>query len=274
MANSNLSTYDFHSSNIRVITSDEGVILFCLSDVCVTLKLTNPTVMANQIKDEFGCPKLNLAHLKDTLGRDQEFTMITEPQLYFVMMRSRAKIAREFRQWICNEVLPSIRAQGAYVANKTYVDDHEAEAESQKRCWYVKQLTDLCQKYNISDEALVAAVNIAQRAFKQGYAIALNKSTDTTDKQPKADDRLTITEDEATAIDHMIYFHDMFKPDVLQVFRKVTKLQSQLAALVCTIQDLPLARLYESATAPEVSCQRLKRFNTTKVKKGALVVSA
>lgn len=274
MANSNLSTYDFHSSNIRVITSDEGVILFCLSDVCVTLKLTNPTVMANQIKDEFGCPKLNLAHLKDTLGRDQEFTMITEAQLYFVMMRSRAKVAREFRQWICNEVLPSIRAQGAYVANNTYVEDHEAEAESQKRCWYVKQLTDLCQKYNISDEALVAAVNIAQRAFKQGYAIALNKSTDTTDKQPKADDRLTITEDEATAIDHMIYFHDMFKPDVLQVFRKVTKLQSQLAALVCTIQDLPLARLYESATAPEVSCQRLKRFNTTKSKKGELVVSA
>ena len=274
MANSNLSTYDFHSSNIRVITSDEGVILFCLSDVCVTLKLTNPTVMANQIKDEFGCPKLNLAHLKDTLGRDQEFTMITEAQLYFVMMRSRAKVAREFRQWICNEVLPSIRAQGAYVANNTHVDDHEAEAESQKRCWYVKQLTDLCQKYNISDEALVAAVNIAQRAFKQGYAIALNKSTDTQDKQPKADDRLTITEDEATAIDHMIYFHDMFKPDVLQVFRKVTNLQSQLAALVCTIQALPLARLYESATAPEVSCQRLKRFNTTKVKKGALVVSA
>ena len=65
MANSNLSTYDFHSSNIRVITSDEGVILFYLSDVCVTLNLTNPTVMANQIKDEFGCPKLNLAHLKD-----------------------------------------------------------------------------------------------------------------------------------------------------------------------------------------------------------------
>lgn len=274
MANSNLSTYDFHSSNIRVITSDEGVILFCLSDVCVTLKLTNPTVMANQIKDEFGCPKLNLAHLKDTLGRDQEFTMITEAQLYFVMMRSRAKVAREFRQWICNEVLPSIRAQGAYVANNTHVDDHEAEAESQKRCWYVKQLTDLCQKYNISDEALVAAVNIAQRAFKQGYAIALKNSADPKDKQPKVDDRLTITEDEATAIDHMIYFHDMFKPDVLQVFRKVTKLQSQLAALVCTIQDLPLARLYESATAPEVSCQRLKRFNTTKAKKGELVVSA
>ncbi len=273
MSNTNLTSYNFHDSNIRVEQNDKGEVLFCLADVCTSLNLTTPAKTANQIKEEFELGELNSCSF-DTGYGVKEFTMITEPQLYFVMMRSNSKIAREFRQWICNEVLPSIRAQGAYVANKTYVDDHEAEAESQKRCWYVKQLTDLCQKYNISDEALVAAVNIAQRAFKQGYAIALNKSTDTQDKQPKADDRLTITEDEATAIDHMIYFHDMFKPDVLQVFRKVTKLQSQLAALVCTIQDLPLARLYESATAPEVSCQRLKRFNTTKVKKGALVVSA
>ena len=274
MSNSNLTSYNFHNSDIRVEQNDKGEVLFCLADVCASLNLTNATVIANQVKDEFGIPKLNLGVVTRPDGSRIEANFITEPQLYFVMMRSRAKVAREFRQWICNEVLPSIRAQGAYVANNTHVDDHEAEAESQKRCWYVKQLTDLCQKYNISDEALVAAVNIAQRAFKQGYAIALNKSTDTTDKQPKADDRLTITEDEATAIDHMIYFHDMFKPDVLQVFRKVTKLQSQLAALVCTIQDLPLARLYESATAPEVSCQRLKRFNTTKSKKGELVVSA
>ena len=273
MSNTNLTSYNFHDSNIRVEQNDKGEVLFCLADVCASLNLSQSNKTANQIKEEFGGTELNSAPLK-TKGGVQQCTMITEPQLYFVMMRSNSKIAREFRQWICNEVLPSIRAQGAYIANKTHVDDHEAEAESQKRCWYVKQLTDLCQKYNISDEALVAAVNIAQRAFKQGYAIALNKSTDTTDKQPKADDRLTITEDEATAIDHMIYFHDMFKPDVLQVFRKVTKLQSQLAALVCTIQDLPLARLYESATAPEVSCQRLKRFNTTKAKKGELVVSA
>ena len=273
MSNSNLTSYNFHDSNIRVEQNDKGEVLFCLADVCASLNLSQSNKTANQIKEEFGGTELNSAPLK-TKGGVQQCTMITEPQLYFVMMRSNSKIAREFRQWICNEVLPEIRKRGAYVANNTHVDDHEAEAESQKRCWYVKQLTDLCQKYNISDEALVAAVNIAQRAFKQGYAIALNKSTDTTDKQPKADDRLTITEDEATAIDHMIYFHDMFKPDVLQVFRKVTKLQSQLAALVCTIQDLPLARLYESATAPEVSCQRLKRFNTTKSKKGELVVSA
>ena len=273
MSNSNLTSYNFHNSNIRVVQSDKGEVLFCLADVCASLNLAQSNKTANQIKEEFGSTELNSALLKDANNHGQQCTMITEPQLYFVMMRSNSKIAREFRQWICNEVLPSIRAQGAYVATTPTAQDQEAELEYQKRSWG-KQLTDLCQKFNITDEAMVEALNITNRAFKQGYAIALKNSTDPKDKQPKADDRLTITEDEATAIDHMVYFHDMFKPDVLQVFRKVTKLQSQLAALVCSIQDLPLSRLYESATAPEVSCQRLKRFNTTKSKKGELVVSA
>ena len=272
MSNTNLTSYNFHDSNIRVEQNSKGEVLFCLADVCKSLNLSQSNKTANQIKEEFELQELNSASF-DTGYGVKEFTMITEPQLYFVMMRSNSKIAREFRQWICNEVLPSIRAQGAYVATTPTAQDQEAELEYQKRSWF-KQLTDLCQKFNITDEAMVEALNITNRAFKQGYAIALKNSADTKDKQPKADDRLTITEDEATAIDHMVYFHDMFKPDVLQVFRKVTKLQSQLAALVCTIQDLPLSRLYESATAPEVSCQRLKRFNTTKAKKGELVVSA
>ncbi len=267
MSNSNLTSYNFHNSDIRVVQNDKGEVLFCLADVCASLNLAQSNKTANQIKEEFGSTELNSALLKDANNHGQQCTMITEPQLYFVMMRSNSKIAREFRQWICNEVLPAIRAQGAYVAKSE-------NKEPATKKWYVEQLTALFESYGVNREVLARALDITSRAFKQGYAIALNKSTDTTDKQPKADDRLTITEDEATAIDHMIYFHDMFKPDVLQVFRKVTKLQSQLAALVCTIQDLPLARLYESATAPEVSCQRLKRFNTTKAKKGELAVSA
>ena len=267
MSNSNLTSYNFHNSDIRVVQNDKDEVLFCLADVCTSLNLTTPAKTANQIKEEFELGELNSCSF-DTGYGVKECTMITEPQLYFVMMRSNSKIAREFRQWICNEVLPAIRAQGAYVAKS------ENKEPATKKCWYVEQLTALFESYGVNREVLARALDITSRAFKQGYAIGLNNSTDTKDKQPKADDRLTITEDEATAIDHMIYFHDMFKPDVLQVFRKVTKLQSQLAALVCTIQDLPLARLYESATAPEVSCQRLKRFNTTKAKKGELVVSA
>ena len=250
MANSNLSTYDFHSSNIRVITSDEGVILFCLSDVCVTLNLTNPTVMANQIKDEFGCPKLNLAHLKDTLGRDQEFTMITEPQLYFVMMRSRAKVAREFRQWICNEVLPSIRANGTYTQKKE---------QPKKRCWYVEEIKSLSDKNNLSDESFVALVDIANRAFKQGYAIALNKGNpqahlNTQEQIESGQVRgVLMTESQAVAVDHILYYHQMFRPDLLAIYDQIASLQKQAQDLCFALRDINKARLYEAATAPDFS---------------------
>ena len=268
MSNTNLTSYNFHDSDIRVEQNDKGEVLFCLADVCKSLNLQNPTHAVDQIKKEFELPTLNVASF-DTGYGVKEFTMITEPQLYFVMMRSNSKIAREFRQWICNEVLPSIRAQGAYVANNTHVDDHEAEAESQKRCWYVKQLTDLCQKYNISDEALVAAVNIAQRAFKQGYAIALNKSTDTTDKQPKADDRLTITEDEATAIDHVVHYHKLFRPDILKACKELRDIKAQAMKLVLALDNISDARLYESAIAADIAVNRLERFQLTYPKKSA-----
>ena len=40
--------------------------------------------------------------------------MITEPQLYFVLMRSDKPKAKPFRQWVVSEVLPSIRRHGFY----------------------------------------------------------------------------------------------------------------------------------------------------------------
>ena len=52
MSNSNL-TYNFHDSNIRVVQSDKGEVLFCLADVCASLNLSTPAKTANQIKEEF-----------------------------------------------------------------------------------------------------------------------------------------------------------------------------------------------------------------------------
>ena len=259
MAYSNLSTYDFHSSNIRVITSDEGVILFCLSDVCVTLKLTNPTVMANQIKDEFGCPKLNLAHLKDTLGRDQEFTMITEAQLYFVMMRSRAKVAREFRQWICNEVLPEIRKRGAYVAKS------ESKEPATKK-WYVEQLTALFESYGVNREVLARTLDITVRAFNQGYAIGINKAEE---EHARNDSEMLLSDDEAQAIDHVVYYHKLFRPDILKACKELRDIKAQAMKLVLALDNIPDARLYESAVATDISVSKLERFQLTYPKKSA-----
>lgn len=250
MSNSNLTSYNFHNSDIRVEQNDKGEVLFCLADVCTSLNLTNATVIANQVKDEFGIPKLNLGVVTRPDGSRIEVNFITEPQLYFVMMRSRAKVAREFRQWICNEVLPSIRANGTYTLKKE---------QPKKRCWYVEEIKTLSDKNNLSDESFVALVDIANRAFKQGYAIALNKGNpqahlNTQEQIESGQVRgVLMTESQAVAVDHILYYHQMFRPDLLAIYDQIASLQKQAQDLCFALRDINKARLYEAATTPDFS---------------------
>lgn len=102
-----------NNSNIRVIVDSTNEVLFCLADICKVLGIQNSRVVASTIKSEFGVGELNL-HPFETAGGTQNFTIITEPQLYFVLMRSDKPTAKEFRRWITEEILPSIRKTGAY----------------------------------------------------------------------------------------------------------------------------------------------------------------
>ena len=88
--------------------------LFCLSDVCKVLELTTPAKVAELIKAEFELCELN-SYSFDTGYGIKDFNMITEPQLYFMLMRSDKPKAKPFRQWVVNEVLPSIRKNGYYI---------------------------------------------------------------------------------------------------------------------------------------------------------------
>ncbi len=255
-----VSTYDFHKSNIRVITSEDGVILFCLADVCASLNLTNATVIANQIKDEFELPKLNLASF-DTGYGVKEFTMITEPQLYFVMMRSRAKIAREFRQWICNEVLPSIRKNGSFNLNK------ELESIKPYNTWFITEITNQCIKYGLDESAMSSLCNIASRAYNQGYMIAIHsiKASDL----PK--DYVTFTESEAEAVEFLVHYHQLFRPDLLKAYESLRKIEVQADELKQQLREIPIGKIFDAATAADISVQKLKRFNTVKIHKNELV---
>ena len=250
MSNSNLTSYNFHDSNIRVEQNDKGEVLFCLADVCASLQLTNANNIVNQIKEEFSIPMLNIGVVTRPDGSRIEVNFITEPQLYFVMMRSRAKVAREFRQWICNEVLPSIRANGTYTQKKE---------QPKKRCWYVEEIKTLSDKNNLSDESFVALVDIANRAFKQGYAIALNKGNpqahlNTQEQIESGQVRgVLMTESQAVAVDHILYYHQMFRPDLLAIYDQIASLQKQAQDLCFALRDINKARLYEAATAPDFS---------------------
>ena len=258
MSNSNLTSYNFHDSNIRVEQNDKGEVLFCLADVCASLNLTTPAKTANQIKEEFELGELNSCSF-DTGYGVKEFTMITEPQLYFVMMRSNSKVAREFRQWICNEVLPAIRAQGAYVAKSE-------NKEPVTKKWYVEQLTALFESYGVNREVLVRALDITSRAFKQGYAIGINKAEE---DHARNNSEMLLSDDEAQAIDHVVYYHKLFRPDILKACKELRDIKAQAMKLVMALDNIPDARLYESAVATDISVSKLERFQLTYPKKSA-----
>ena len=261
MSNSNLTSYNFHNSDIRVEQNDKGEVLFCLVDVCASLNLTNATVIANQVKDEFGIPKLNLGVVTRPDGSRIEVNFITEPQLYFVMMRSRAKVAREFRQWICNEVLPSIRKNGSFNLNK------ELESIKPYNTWFITEITNQCIKYGLDESAMSSLCNIASRAYNQGYMIAIHSIKASV--LPK--DYVTFSESEAEAVEFLVYYHQLFRPGLLKAHELLRKIEAQADELKQQLREIPIGKIFDAATAADISVQKLKRFNTVKIHKNELV---
>ena len=127
---------------VRILGDKENP-LFCLKDVCEILEHTTPTKIKDSIINEFGKGMTQIHPLK-TAGGVQNMTFITEPQLYFVLMRSDKPKAKPFRQWVINEVLPSIRKTGSYTISQTsvIVDELKLKELELKRAEYLSSLAE------------------------------------------------------------------------------------------------------------------------------------
>ena len=83
--------------------------LFCLADVCKVLELQ--TVATKARLNDGGISLINTP----TQSGEQQMVFINESNLYKVIMRSNKPQAEAFQDWVCGEVLPSIRKNGAYM---------------------------------------------------------------------------------------------------------------------------------------------------------------
>ena len=97
---------------VRVAGTSENP-LFCLADVCKILGLRVDAVQS----------RLTDAPIRigvtDSIGREQQMNFVNEKNLYKVIMRSDKPQAEPFQDWVCGEVLHSIRKHGAYMTNDT-----------------------------------------------------------------------------------------------------------------------------------------------------------
>ncbi len=99
----------FNNEKIRLfIINNEPY--FSLTDCCNFLEMKNPSHTLKYIKKDY----IRSTYVIDSMKRRQEIYIINEYGLYDLLFKSRKKEAEKFKEWIFEEVLPSIRKTGKY----------------------------------------------------------------------------------------------------------------------------------------------------------------
>ena len=153
-------------------TVKDGEPWFVAADVCRALEVKNARdAVARLDDDEKGVV------LTDTLGGQQNMTIVNEPGLYALVLGSRKPEAKAFKRWITHEVIPSIRKHGAYLTPETL---GKAIADPQ---WSIALLTALKEERekvsSLQEENAAQKQLLAEAAPKVRYCDVVLRSKGT-----------------------------------------------------------------------------------------------
>lgn len=91
---------------------------FVANDIAKALGYKNPSDVTKK-----HCKKAIMTWGSDSLGRQQEFKVIPEGDVYRLITRSKLPSAEEFEVWVFETVLPQIRSTGGYIPINNQDDD-------------------------------------------------------------------------------------------------------------------------------------------------------
>ncbi len=91
---------------------------FVANDIAKALGYKNPSDATKK-----HCKKAIMTWGSDSLGRQQEFKVIPEGDVYRLITRSKLPSAEEFEVWVFETVLPQIRSTGGYIPVTQQDDD-------------------------------------------------------------------------------------------------------------------------------------------------------
>lgn len=111
-----LSLFKFEQSDVRVIIDSDGAPWFVGKDVCGALGYANPR---DAISKHLQPKHKDAVAICDATGRNQQTTIISKSAVFRLAMRSKAPGAEAFREWVEDEVLPSIFNDGAYIMERS-----------------------------------------------------------------------------------------------------------------------------------------------------------
>lgn len=99
----------FEGAEIRMIDRD-GEPWWVAKDVCAVLGIENVGNATARIDED----DIRQMDIIDAIGRKQKTSIVNEPGLYSLILRSEKPEAKRMKNWLTKEVLPSIRKTGSY----------------------------------------------------------------------------------------------------------------------------------------------------------------
>lgn len=128
MDTNQITRFDFHGANVRVLTDEHDETWFVGKDVATILGY----------KDTFDALKKHVDKEDKQNRQNASFdsprgmTIINESGLYSLILSSKLPQAREFKHWVTSEVLPSIRKHGGYMAGQEAMSPEQMLAASMR----------------------------------------------------------------------------------------------------------------------------------------------
>ena len=161
-----------------------GEVWFNLNDICNALDITNSRNVKATLTSK-GITSLNVRELGGSVhtmdatptkdfGGNPNMTFIDEGNLYQVIFQSRKPNAAKFKEWICYEVLPSIRKHGAYITDEVLKDDKKLNEAIQAIKEEYKEKIDFADAFLASEDSAYIAV-FADYLTKNGVKMGRNQ---------------------------------------------------------------------------------------------------
>lgn len=131
---------------VRTIKENDKV-LFCGSDMAKALDYTNPR---KAILDHCRCvTKRDIPH-PQSKDKMMEMSFIPESDVYRLIVQSKLPSADKFERWIFDDVLPTIRQTGGYVANEDlFINTYLPYADENTKKLFKLNLQTISQLNNI-----------------------------------------------------------------------------------------------------------------------------
>ena len=120
---SNLIPFQFESTSIRVVTDDGGEPLFVGKDICDALGYAN-----HNDAMKLHCKGVVKRYPLQTAGGVQEVRVLTEADMFRMVVNSTLPSAEAFERLVFEEILPTIRKTGSYTAPSAVVPAPTIEA--------------------------------------------------------------------------------------------------------------------------------------------------